>query len=101
MPDITAAMVKALREATNVSMMECKRALVETEGDADKATKLLRERGIAVAAKRATRATKQGIIASSEADGGKIGGRGEGRNALARELGLAEVRLALLALNRC
>jgi elongation factor Ts len=72
MPEITATMVKALRDATNVSMMECKRALVEAGGDADQATKLLRERGVAVAAKRATRAANQGIIAAAEANGGKI-----------------------------
>ena len=70
MPEITAAMVKALREATNVSMMDCKRALVEAGGDADQATKLLRERGVAVAAKRAARTANQGIIAAAEADGG-------------------------------
>lgn len=71
MADITAAMVKELRNATNVSMMECKRALVEAEGDADKATKLLRERGVAVAAKRATRVANQGIISSSSSEDGK------------------------------
>lgn len=72
MADITAAMVKELRNATNVSMMECKRALVETDGDADKATKLLRERGVAVAAKRAARVAKEGIVASASNEDGKI-----------------------------
>ena len=72
MSNITAAQVKALREATNVSMMECKRALVEAEGDLDKATKILRERGMAVAAKKATRTANQGIVASADADGGKV-----------------------------
>lgn len=62
MADITASLVKELRDATNVSMMECKRALQEAEGDLDKATKLLRERGMAVAAKKATRAANQGLI---------------------------------------
>jgi len=70
MAEITAAQVKALREATNVSMMECKRALVEADGDMDNATKLLRERGMAVAAKKASRAANQGlIISASSADG--------------------------------
>ncbi|MBL7116021.1 MAG: translation elongation factor Ts [Kiritimatiellae bacterium] len=71
MVDITAALVKQLRDATNVSMMECKRALQETEGDLDKATTLLREKGMAVAAKRAAKAANQGIIAATSADEGK------------------------------
>ncbi len=72
MADITADIVKKLREATNVSMMECKRALVEANGDMDKATRLLRERGMAIAAKKASRATNQGIIASATTPDGKI-----------------------------
>ncbi len=71
MPDITAKEVKALRDATNVSMMECKKALIEADGNIEKATKLLREKGMAVATKRAAKATNQGKIASAEADGGK------------------------------
>jgi elongation factor Ts len=70
---ITASQVKELRDATNVSMMECKRALVETDGDIEVAMKLLRERGMAVAAKRASKAANQGIItASTNADGSTI-----------------------------
>jgi len=65
-------MVKELRDATNVSMMDCKRALVEAEGDTDKATTLLRERGIAIAGKRASRAANQGLVASSASNDGKI-----------------------------
>ena len=68
---ITASQVKELRDATNVSMMECKRALVETDGDMDGAMKLLRERGMAVAQKRAAKAANQGIIAASETDDGR------------------------------
>ena len=71
MVDITASLVKQLRDATNVSMMECKRALQETDGELDKATTLLREKGIAVAAKRAAKAANQGIIAATSADEGK------------------------------
>jgi len=71
MAEITAALVKQLRDATNVSMMECKRSLVESGGDLDAATTLLRERGIAVAAKRASRAANQGLIASHTTEGGK------------------------------
>lgn len=72
MADITASLVKQLRDATNVSMMECKRALIEADGDLDKATKLLRERGIAVAAKKASRTANQGLIASATSDDGTI-----------------------------
>jgi len=73
MAQITADMVKELRDATNVSMMECKHALVEASGDIAKATKLLREKGIAVAAKKASRTANQGLIASVITDDGKIG----------------------------
>ncbi|HAS82587.1 MAG TPA: translation elongation factor Ts [Verrucomicrobia bacterium] len=72
--EITASMVKELRDATNVSMMECKKALAECAGNMDEAIKKLRERGVAVAAKRAEKAANQGIIASIEsADGKTIG----------------------------
>jgi elongation factor Ts len=60
--DITAAMVKELRDATSAGMMECKRALQETSGDFDEAVKLLREKGMASAAKRADRATSEGKV---------------------------------------
>jgi elongation factor Ts len=65
MADITAKMVSELRESTGVSMMECKRALVEAGGDKDKAVRLLRERGMATAQKRAGRATNQGLVATA------------------------------------
>ena len=65
MAEITAAAVKQLREATGVSMMECKRSLVEADGDLDRATTLLRERGMAVAAKKAARTANQGLVASA------------------------------------
>ena len=55
MAEITAEMVRVLREATNVGMMECKRALQEAGGDKDKAIRFLRERGLAIAAKKASR----------------------------------------------
>jgi elongation factor Ts len=60
--EITAAMVKELRDATSAGMMECKRALQETDGDFDEAVKLLREKGMASAAKRADRATSEGKV---------------------------------------
>ena len=62
MTDITASMVKELRDATSAGMMDCKRALQETEGDFDAAVKLLREKGMASAAKRADRATSEGKV---------------------------------------
>jgi elongation factor Ts len=62
MTDISAAMVKELRDATSAGMMDCKRALVETGGDFDAAVKLLREKGMASAAKRADRETTEGKV---------------------------------------
>ena len=62
MTDISAAMVKQLRDATSAGMMDCKRALQETAGDFDAAVKLLREKGMAQAAKRAGRETSEGKV---------------------------------------
>ena len=62
MPAITAELVKKLRDETNVSMMECKRALVEAGGDLAQATLILRKRGVAIAANKATRSANQGLI---------------------------------------
>ena len=64
MTDISADQVKKLRDLTGAGMMDCKRALQETEGDIDKAIELLRERGLASAAKRAGRTANQGLIDS-------------------------------------
>src|SRR5437773_2243795 len=69
MTDITASMVKELRDATSAGMMACKRALQETAGDFDEAVKLLRERGMASAAKRADRATSEGKVGVIVRDG--------------------------------
>ena len=62
MTEISAAMVKQLRDATSAGMMDCKRALQETDGDFDAAVKLLREKGMASAAERADRETTEGIV---------------------------------------
>ena len=62
MAQVTAELVKRLRDVTGAGMMDCKNALQETDGDIDKAVTLLRERGIAKAAKRAGRATGQGVV---------------------------------------
>jgi elongation factor Ts len=62
MAEIPAALVKQLRDMTGAGMMDCKRALTETDGDLDEAVKLLREKGVASAAKRAERETTEGIV---------------------------------------
>jgi len=62
--DITAAMVKALRDATGAGMMACKAALQEADGDMERATEILREKGLASAAKRAGRSANQGLVDS-------------------------------------
>ncbi len=70
---ITSQMVKELRDKTNAGMMDCKKALGETEGDLEKAVDLLRQKGLAVAAKRANRATSEGTVTSYIHAGGKLG----------------------------
>lgn len=70
---ITSQMVKELRDKTNAGMMDCKKALSETGGDMEKAIDLLRQKGLAVAAKRADRATSEGIIQTYIHAGGKLG----------------------------
>ena len=69
---ITASMVKELREKTGAGMMDCKQALVEANGDIDKAAELLREKGLAGAAKKAGRIASEGIV-TSYIHGGRIG----------------------------
>lgn len=69
---ISASMVKELRESTGAGMMDCKKALVETNGNMDEAVKYLREKGIAKAAKKADRVAAEGIVASY-IHGGRIG----------------------------
>ncbi len=73
MAEVTSQMVKELRDKTGAGMMDCKKALVETGGDIDKAVDLLRKKGLAAAAKRAGRETKEGVIGSYIHMGGKIG----------------------------
>ncbi len=73
MVQITAQMVKELRDSTGAGMMDCKKALVETGGNMEEAVKYLREKGIAKAAKKASRETKEGIITSYIHAGSKIG----------------------------
>ena len=71
--NITAAQVKELREKTNAPMMDCKHALTESKGDMEGAIVILRKKGVATAAKKATRATSEGAVTSYIHAGGKIG----------------------------
>ena len=71
--EITVEMVKALREKTGCGMMDCKTALTEAKGDAEKANDILRKKGLAAAARRAGRVAAQGLIDSYIHIGGKIG----------------------------
>ena len=71
--NITAAQVKELRDKTNAPMMDCKNALTEAKGDVAAAIVVLRKKGIATAAKKATRTTSEGSVASYIHAGGKIG----------------------------
>ncbi len=70
---ITSQMVKELRDKTQAGMMDCKKALNETNGDMEKAVDLLRQKGLAVAAKRAGRATSEGVVETYIHAGGKLG----------------------------
>jgi elongation factor Ts len=73
MADISAAMVKELREATGSGIMDCKRVLAEADGNMEKAIELLRKKGLAKAAKRSGRSTSEGIIHSYIHTGAKLG----------------------------
>lgn len=71
--EITASMIKELREKTGAGIMDCKSALKEANGDSEKAVDILRKKGIAAAAKKVGRATSEGLIHSYIHAGGKIG----------------------------
>lgn len=73
MAQITAAMVKELREMTGSGMMECKKALVEAEGDMDAAVDIMRKKGLAAAAKKAGRATNEGAVNAFVSEDAKTG----------------------------
>ena len=70
---VTAALVKELREKTGAGMMDCKKVLTETDGDLEKAAELLRERGIAKAAKKSGRVAAEGIVEAYISEDGKTG----------------------------
>jgi len=73
MADITAALVNELRKKTGAGMMDCKKALGETDGDLEKATDFLRKKGLAAAAKKSGRIAAEGLISSYLHAGGQIG----------------------------
>jgi elongation factor Ts len=73
MATVTAESVRQLREKTGAGMMDCKRALDEAEGDVDKAVVLLRQRGLAAAANKASREAREGLIGSYIHTGGRVG----------------------------
>ena len=70
---ITASLVKELREKTGAGMMDCKKVLTETDGDLEKAAELLRERGIAKAAKKSGRVAAEGMVEAYISEDGKVG----------------------------
>ena len=70
---VTASQVKDLREKTGAGMMDCKKVLTETDGDMEKAIELLRERGIAKAAKKSNRVAAEGLVAAYVSEDGKVG----------------------------
>ena len=70
---VTASLVKELREKTGAGMMDCKKVLTETDGDLEKAAELLRERGIAKAAKKSGRVAAEGMVEAYIAEDGKVG----------------------------
>lgn len=71
--EISAQQVKKLREKTGAGMMDCKKALVEAGGDMEKAVRILREKGMAAAAKKATRTAREGLVGQYIHAGGKLG----------------------------
>ncbi|HAZ20801.1 MAG TPA: translation elongation factor Ts, partial [Firmicutes bacterium] len=73
MVEIPVSAVKELRERTGAGMMDCKRALIETNGDLEKAIEYLREKGLSSAAKKAGRIAAEGIVDSYIHMGGRIG----------------------------
>lgn len=73
MAEVTAAMVKLLREKTGAGMMDCKNALHEADGDMEKAETILRKKGQSSAAKKASRTTRQGLVGSYIHTGGQLG----------------------------
>jgi len=77
MADITVAAINDLRQRTNAGMMDCKKALIETNGDMDAAIKILREKGLAIQIKRADKECKEGLVKALASEDGKTIGMAE------------------------
>ena len=77
MADITVATINDLRQRTNAGMMDCKKALIDTNGDMDAAIKMLREKGLAIQVKRADKESKEGIVKALASDDGNTIGLAE------------------------
>ena len=77
MADITVAAINDLRQRTNAGMMDCKKALIETNGDMDAAIKILREKGLAIQIKRADKESKEGLVKALASEDGKTIGLAE------------------------
>jgi len=73
MADISAELVKQLRERTGAGFMDCRNALTEADGDLDRATTILRERGLAAAARKSSREAREGLVSSYIHTGGRVG----------------------------
>jgi len=73
MADISAELVKELRERTGAGFMDCKKALTEADGDLDRAIAILREKGLAAAAKKSGREAREGLVSSYIHTGGRVG----------------------------
>jgi elongation factor Ts len=73
MADISAEQVKELRDRTGAGFMDCKKALTESDGDIDQAVAILRERGLAAAAKKSSREAREGLVSSYIHTGGRVG----------------------------
>jgi elongation factor Ts len=73
MADISAEQVKELRERTGAGFMDCKKALTEADGEIDRAVAILRERGLAAAAKKSSREAREGLVSSYIHTGGRVG----------------------------
>lgn len=71
--EVSASLVKTLRSRTGAGVMDCKKALLETEGDLEKATQYLREKGLAAVAKRAERVASEGLVEAYIHGGGRLG----------------------------
>src|SRR6478672_2966152 len=88
MAEGTAAAVKAVREKSGAGMMECKKALIEADGNEERANEILRERGLASAKKKEGRVASEGVVGSYIHMGGKVVARGEEFQQLVKDIAM-------------